>query len=60
MNSDEATLAVISALEQQQIPYMLVGSLASNFYGVARSTKDADFVVELGARSVQEIPPDID
>lgn len=39
---------VIDALEGLSIPYMLVGSFSSNLYGVARSTKDADFVVELG------------
>lgn len=42
----EATLAVIDALEALAIPYMLVGSLSSNVYGIPRSTHDADFVIE--------------
>ena len=48
MTADDATLAVIRALEAAQVPYMIVGSLSSNFYGLARSTKDVDFVVQLG------------
>ena len=34
MNSDEATVAVIDALQSLDIPYILVGSLASNLYGI--------------------------
>ncbi len=48
MTGNEATLAVIDALEALAIPYMLVGSLSSNVYGVPRSTHDADFVIECG------------
>ena len=55
MTSDEATLAVIDALEGLGIPYMVVGSLSSNYYGVPRSTKDADFVVELAGQSPRDI-----
>lgn len=43
---NEATLAIIDALETLGIPYMLVGSLSSNVYGIPRSTHDADFVIE--------------
>jgi hypothetical protein len=46
---NEATLAVIDALETLGIPYMLVGSLSSNAYGIPRSTHDADFVIECAA-----------
>jgi hypothetical protein len=52
MTSADAALAVVDALESLQIPYMLVGSLSSNAYGIGRSTKDADFVVELSGRPV--------
>lgn len=47
MTPDEAVVAVIDALERSHVPYMIVGSLASNFHGIPRSTQDADFVVEL-------------
>jgi hypothetical protein len=43
----EATATVIDGLNSLQIPYMLVGSLSSSFYGSPRATKDADFVVQL-------------
>lgn len=48
MTSDEAVVAVIDGLNGLGIPYMVTGSLASNHHGVARSTKDADFVLETG------------
>lgn len=53
--NNEATLSVVEALEACDIPYMLVGSYSSNAYGVARSTQDADFVIELGEMSIGEL-----
>jgi hypothetical protein len=44
---DEAIVAVLAALDAAAIPYMIVGSLASNFHGIPRATRDADFVVRL-------------
>jgi predicted nucleotidyltransferase len=44
---DDVTLRVIDALNASQIDYMLVGSFSSNAYGIPRSTKDADFVLQL-------------
>jgi len=52
MSEDDATIAVIDALESLAIPYMLVGSLSSNFYGIPRATQDADFVIHLQASSI--------
>ena len=46
MTPEEATTAVIDALNSLHIPYMLVGSLSSNFYAIPRATQDADFVVQ--------------
>lgn len=46
MTSDEAVIAVIRALNAMGTPYMITGSLASNLFGIARSTKDADFILE--------------
>ena len=42
--AEEAVLAVVDTLEVLGIPNMLVGSFSCNFYGIGRSTKDADFV----------------
>lgn len=46
VNIDEIVLAVIDHLNQHNVPYMIVGSLATNFYCNPRSTEDGDFVVE--------------
>jgi hypothetical protein len=63
VTSNEIVLRVLTALEQLGIPYMLVGSYSSNAFGVARSTQDADFVIELGNQSAtalfQALAPDL-
>jgi hypothetical protein len=46
MNTDDIVLAVIDYLNDHEIPYMLVGSLATNVYCVPRSTEDGDVVVQ--------------
>jgi len=46
LNSDDAVVLVVRALNSIEMHYMLTGSLASNMYGVSRSTKDADFVLQ--------------
>lgn len=46
MNADEISLRVVEILNTHQIPYMLVGSLSTNFHSIVRSTKDADIVVQ--------------
>lgn len=55
MTPDEAVVAVIDALEQTGAQYMVVGSLASNFHGIPRSTRDADFVIELGTSTLRRL-----
>lgn len=55
MTADEAVVAVLDALEATAVPYMIVGSLASNFHGIPRSTRDADFVVEFETGSLQRL-----
>jgi hypothetical protein len=55
METARYVVALIEALEAAQIPYMIVGSLSASVYGVSRSTKDADFVLELGTRSLAEV-----
>lgn len=47
MSSDEAVQAVVEGLNTLAIPYMVVGSFSTNVYGLARSTQDADIVVQL-------------
>lgn len=55
MTSHEAVLATIDALDAVGVPYMLVGSFSTNAYGFERSTRDADFVVELGDTSITAV-----
>lgn len=55
MNSDDAAVAVIDALDALRIPYMVVGSFSSNFYGIPRATHDADFVVQLAAGAISAL-----
>jgi hypothetical protein len=55
VTADEAVVAVIDALERAAIPYMVVGSLASNLHGIPRSTRDADFVIDVDAGALQRL-----
>lgn len=59
---EDAVCALLELLNKHDVPYMLVGSFSSNAYGEARSTKDADFVVQLNATQRQaimnELPPE--
>ena len=55
MASEEATVAVIDALEALEFPYMLVGSFSSNYYGVPRATQDADFLVQIDQHSISAL-----
>ncbi|HEY6360914.1 MAG TPA: hypothetical protein VIX63_07400 [Vicinamibacterales bacterium] len=55
MTADEAVVAVLDALEAAAIPYMIVGSLASNFHGIPRSTRDADFVIDAVPGGLQRL-----
>ncbi len=54
----EALIEVIDALEQVGIPYVVVGSFASTFWGRPRTTHDADLLVEMTpeqARSLAQL-----
>jgi hypothetical protein len=55
MTAVDFVLRVVDALERLSIPYMAVGSFSTNVYGNPRSTKDADFVLELGNHSMTEL-----
>ncbi len=49
MPQQELLIAVVRALEDAGVPYMLTGSLVSSLYGEPRATHDFDIVVALGA-----------
>ena len=43
----DVLLNVLDALDKLSIPYMIVGSFASNYWGRPRNTHDADLVIEI-------------
>jgi hypothetical protein len=45
MSPAEVLLEITAALQQARIPYMVVGSFASNLYGTGRATHDIDLVI---------------
>jgi len=51
---EEAVYALLQILNERDIQYMLVGSFSSNAYGEPRSTKDADFVINIENKSRQD------
>lgn len=55
MTGNDGLLALIRILNEVGTPYMVVGSYSSNFYGIPRSTKDADLVFQFDSRSLAEI-----
>lgn len=55
MNGMQAAARLVEAFEVANIPYMIVGALSSSFYGIARSTYDADIVVAAPIADVQRV-----
>lgn len=55
MTNAECTMHLLAALDAASIPYMVVGSLSSNAHGLARSTRDADIVVQAPPQSIAEL-----
>lgn len=54
-DGNEATAAFIRALDRSGIHHFLTGSFSSNYYGIPRSTHDADFVAVLQDRSLRDL-----
>ncbi len=46
-SGNEATAITVDAFRALDIDFFLAGSYSSNFYGIPRATRDADFVVIL-------------
>ena len=51
MTEQELLIDCLRRLNASGIPYMLTGSMASNFWGVPRTTHDLDFVIQLSQSS---------
>ena len=55
VTATDLVLRVVALFDQLSIPYMLVGSYSSNYYGRPRSTKDADFVIVVTDDQVRKL-----
>ena len=57
MMNDELNVLeiVVTRLHQADIPYMVSGSIAGNFYGHPRMTRDIDIIVELALADVPKV-----
>jgi hypothetical protein len=52
---EEILAGVAAKFDQCGIEYMIVGSFASNLYGIPRATQDADLVVEISATGIEQL-----
>jgi hypothetical protein len=51
----EFLVDVLGRLNQAGVPYMLTGSMASNFWGIPRTTHDLDFVLLMKQDQVDQL-----
>ena len=54
MSQQDFFAKIISALDRANIPFMVVGSLASSFHGDPRATRDADIVIRPDEKTLEE------
>ena len=52
MNEKELLIDCLGRLNRSGIEYMLTGSMASNYWGIPRTTHDLDFVMRMAAKDV--------
>lgn len=50
-NLEKVFKALIRAFQRAKIPYMIVGGLAANYYGVPRATFDMDLVIQINLQN---------
>lgn len=55
MVQEEALKPIIELLNKLHIPYMLVGSIAVNYYSVPRLTHDADLVIQIQPMHIDDL-----
>ena len=55
MTERELLVDCLKRLNRVNIPYMLTGSMVSNYWGIPRTTHDLDFVVQLPAGSITKL-----
>jgi hypothetical protein len=55
VNEQELLVDALRRLNRVGLPYMLTGSMASNYWGIPRTTHDLDFVIQLPAASIPKM-----
>ena len=55
MTEQELLLDCLRRLNRTEVVYYLTGSMASNYWGIPRTTHDLDFVIQLPASAVARI-----
>ncbi|MGP8200453.1 MAG: hypothetical protein ACLQU4_13230 [Limisphaerales bacterium] len=55
MNEQELLVDALRRLNRVGLPYMLTGSMASNYWGIPRTTHDLDFVIHLPAAGIPKM-----
>lgn len=55
MNERELLVDCLRRLNRSTVTYYLTGSMASNYWGIPRTTHDLDFVVQMPAAAVSRI-----
>jgi len=55
MSDELAVIKIVSSkLDELQIPYMISGSIATNYYTIPRMTRDIDIVVEMTLGNIEK------
>jgi len=55
VTEQELTIDAIRRLNRSRIAYFLTGAMASNYWGIPRTTHDLDFVVQLPIESIPKL-----
>jgi hypothetical protein len=55
VNEQELLVDALRRLNRAGLPYMLTGSMASNYWGIPRTTHDLDFVIQLAAAGIPKL-----
>ena len=55
MTEQELAIDAVRRLNRARIAYLLTGSMASNYWGIPRTTHDLDFVVQLPVQSIPSL-----
>jgi hypothetical protein len=55
MTEQELLVDCLRRLNRSEITYYLTGSMASNYWGIPRTTHDLDFVIQLPSSAVEKI-----